>query len=396
MAALDKKPRLKLPVVKRPYFHEIRKGLALGYRRNKGVGSWLVRVADGKGKSWTKAFAIADDNEDANNNTVMSYEQALKKAPGIAGVDEGASLGDKPITVAQAIDAYEADLIARNQSPRSKYNASMIRKHVKDTAIYQMPVATLKQQALADIRNKLVSSGLEPSSADRIGKCLKAALNLAASHDPRITNTKAWADGWSLLPNSSVARNIILGNPRDSAVVVAIIHAAYAADQKLGVFFDVLAETGTRESQMLRLRVRDLQDDRTDPRLMMPKDRKGKNPKPGWMPVPISPRLAAILRKACAGRSANEAILDKIDHPEDRFRAIAKIVGGVDPEATPYSFRHTSIVRMILKNQPIRVVASLHGTSVAAIERHYSAHITSITDDMTRATLPDFGIAAAA
>lgn len=210
------------------------------------------------------------------------------------------------------------------------------------------------------------------------------------------TNSKAWSEGWKLLPNSSVARNIILGDPRDSAVVVAIVHAAYAADHRLGVYFDVLAETGTRESQMLRLRVRDLQDDRTDPRLMMPKDRKGKNPKPGWTAVEISPRLATILRKACAGRSADDAILDKIDHPEERFREIAQTVSGVDPAATPYAFRHSSIVRQIFKNVPIRIVASSHGTSVASIERHYSAHITSVTGDMTRATLPDFGIATAA
>jgi len=63
MAALDKKPRLKLPVARRPYFAEIRKGLAFGYRRNQGAGTWVVRAADGKGKNWTKAFAFADDVE---------------------------------------------------------------------------------------------------------------------------------------------------------------------------------------------------------------------------------------------------------------------------------------------------------------------------------------------
>jgi integrase len=137
-----------------------------------------------------------------------------------------------------------------------------------------------------------------------------------------------------------------------------------------------------------------LQDDRTNPRLMMPNDRKGKNPKPGFRPVPISARLAKILRAAAAGRGLNTPILDKIDHPEERFREIAKLVGGVvDPEATPYSFRHSSIVRMLIKNTPIRVVAALHNTSVVQIEKHYSAFITSVTDDMTRATLPDFGLA---
>jgi integrase len=147
---------------------------------------------------------------------------------------------------------------------------------------------------------------------------------------------------------------------------------------------------------MLRIRVCDLQDDRINPRLMMPSSFKGKNRKPGLKPVPISPRLAAILRKAAARRSSNEAILSKIDHPEIRFREIAKLIGGVDPEATPYSLRHTSIVRMLVKNIPIRIVASLHDTSVAMIEKHYSAYITDVSDAMTRATLPDFGIAAAA
>jgi hypothetical protein len=35
------------------------------------------------------------------------------------------------------------------------------------------------------------------------------------------------------------------------------------------------------------------------------------------------------------------------------------------------------------------------GTAVQ-IERHYSTYITDVSDAMTRATLPDFGIAAAA
>jgi hypothetical protein len=125
MAALDKKPRLKLPVQQRPHYHDIRKGLALGYRKNKGGGTWLVRVADGKGKNWLENFAISDDNEKADGVTIMNYEQALAKAPSIAGVDEGVAL-DKPISVERAIDTYESDLIARG---KSRYNATMVRKY---------------------------------------------------------------------------------------------------------------------------------------------------------------------------------------------------------------------------------------------------------------------------
>ena len=46
---------------------------------------------------------------------------------------------------------------------------------------------------------------------------------------------------------------------------------------------------------------------------------------------------------------------------------------GLDPaEVTAYALRHCSIVRMLLAGIPARLVASLHDTSVAEIERHYS------------------------
>jgi integrase len=392
MAEFDKKPRLKLKQRKKPYFVEIAPGVSLGYRRNRGPGSWIVRTADGKGGSKPRVFAIADDVAEHDGERVLKLDAARLAAIKLSGANTGATTKGALITVEQAINDYEADLKARGQTGRSRYNATVIRHHLKDTPVYKKPVALLEKQALADVRNALAASGLKSATVDRVGKCLKAALNLAAKHDPRISNAKTWSDGWAMLPNSSDPRNIILPDP----IVGVLVRTAYAADHKLGVYFDVLAETGTRESQMLRIRVCDLQDDRINPRLMMPSSFKGKNRKPGLKPVPISPRLAAILRKAAARRSSNEAILSKIDHPEIRFREIAKLIGGVDPEATPYSLRHTSIVRMLVKNIPIRIVASLHDTSVAMIEKHYSAYITDVSDAMTRATLPDFGIAAAA
>jgi Phage integrase family len=389
MATLDKKPRLKLAVRKRPHFTEIRKGLALGYRRNQGGGTWIVRAADGKGKNWMKAFATADDFETANADTVMTYDQARERAITLARGNVASSADHKrPITVEFAIDAYQADLIARGQSEQ---NATSVRFHLKDTALFKLPVALLEKSQLAGIRNGMVASGMKPSSADRVGKSFKAAMNLAASHDVRITNSKAWSDGWKLLPNATVARNIIL----DNAIVRSIVLAAYAADHQLGIQLDIMAETGTRESQMLRLCVSDLQDDRTDPRLMMPSSRKGRNRQLRHIPVPITVRLAAILRAAVAGRGANDFIVHEIARLSDRFREVANIVGDVPEKIVPYSFRHSSIVRMLRGNVPIRTVASLHDTSVTIIEKHYSAYITD-DDTLARATLPDFGIAMAA
>jgi len=54
---------------------------------------------------------------------------------------------------------------------------------------------------------------------------------------------------------------------------------------------------------------------------------------------------------------------------------------------TMYALRHSSIVRMLLLNVPIRLVASLHNTSVAMIEKHYSRYIVEYSDEISRKAL---------
>jgi hypothetical protein len=61
---------------------------------------------------------------------------------------------------------------------------------------------------------------------------------------------------------------------------------------------------------------------------------------------------------------------------------------GRDPaDVTIYALRHSSIVRMLLANIPVRLVASLHNTSVAMIEKHYSKHIAEYADEHARLAL---------
>src|ERR1700693_3649574 len=52
--------RLKLPVAKKPVFVRIGSGISLGYRRNQTTGSWVLRVADGRGGARTSAIGSAD------------------------------------------------------------------------------------------------------------------------------------------------------------------------------------------------------------------------------------------------------------------------------------------------------------------------------------------------
>jgi integrase len=369
--------RLKLSVRKKPYTALIAPGIFLAYRRNAGPGTWSVKC-----NGWLKRFGLADDHEDANGESVLSYWQALDKAKALARAGEGNS--ETPISVAEAVDAYETDLETRGGR---KYNATQLRLHLPD-AMNSKAVALLTERELRDWRAGLVKKGLKPSSADRIGRSFKAALALAARTDKRIANSSAWKNGLRKLADSDVARNVILPDQ----TVAALVGGSCDEDQDFGALIDVLAETGARESQVFKLTLHDLQDHHpTAPRLMMPTSRKGKNRKIEYRPLPISPRLAKVLRQQAKGRPAHGPLFEKMWNLATRFRPVVERLD-LGPEVTPYALRHSSIVRQLLKGVPTRVVAAHHDTSVAMIEKNYSRYIIGDPSEaLTRVTLLDLG-----
>jgi integrase len=381
--------RLKLKVRKKPYdFTSISAGIQLGYRRCKGAGRWVVKVADGHGSYWTKRVAYADDHEDADGEHILTWWQAQDKARALA---RGKDAGGRPATVAEALADYEADLIARSASPT---NARRVRTLLPSTMLAK-PVALLTARELKHLRDGLVAKGAKPSSVNRDLKGFKAALNLAAAHDPRITNGAAWRTALAALPDAHHARNVILTDEQ----VRALIATAYADDSALGLLVETAAVTGARVSQLARLEVADLQADRPDPRLMMPSSRKGKGIKRiERKPVPITSSLAAQLRQAAGNRARTEPLLLRTDGAPWQppiadyrlpfIRAVTRV--GLDPAmVTLYSLRHSSIVRGLLAGVPTRVVAAQHDTSVPILERSYSQHILDHSDTVARHALLD-------
>ena len=240
--------RLKLLAKRKPYKVLIAPGIFLCYRRNAGrfvegderqrkqaPGTWSVEAG------WLKRFALADDHEDANGVSVMSYFQAQQHALKMVRGSEGDS--DKPVTVAEVLDAYETDLAARGGS---KHNAISVRNHCS-SAMLSKVVMLLTETELSDWRNGLIAKGLKLSSANRIGKSFKAALALAAKRDQRISNGIAWKNG--LKPLKAKGSN---APPRDNyylpdATILAIVRECYVEDSDFGALIDVLAGTGVRE-----------------------------------------------------------------------------------------------------------------------------------------------------
>lgn len=381
----------KFTVRRRPYSGpSLSRGILLMYRRNKTNGTWVLKVSDGHGAYWTKAFALADDFEEADGKTVLTFYQAQEQAKKLARAGED-SAGTAPVTLDSALTAYRADLIARSANP---YNAEHPRLHLS-SALLAKPVALLAATELKAWRDSLIGT-MKPSTINRLCRCVCAALALAAQHDQRIKNADAWENGLAGLPDAQEARNVVLSDDK----VHEFVAAAYGIDHQFGLLSDVLAVTGARPSQAVRLRVEDLYDHPVRPKLMMPKSGKGggKNraqKKAERFSVPITPQLAIRLKQAANGRAEIAPLLLQSDaQPWDKnpgqnyHRQVDNVVTsiGLDPaDVTMYALRHSSIVRMLVRGVPIRLVASLHNTSVAMIEKHYSRHITEHSiDDIAR------------
>jgi integrase len=384
--------RLKLPIRWKPYdFTTISPGIALGYRRNQSAGVWVVRVADGRGGNWTKRVALADDFEAADGAHVLTWWQAIEAARKLA---RGSTDDGRPATVAEAVNAYERDLIARGGDTA---NAKRIRKHLTPT-LAAKPVAVLSSRELAAWRDSLLAADtLERSSVLRLLKSTKAALNLAARRDHRITNAKAWSDGLSGIEGAVGTRN---ASALSDDQVRDVIAAAAAIDAAFGLYIEVAAVTGARLSQITRLTVADLQNGR-EPRLLMPSSRKGRGKRAiTKRPVPITKALAAKLK---SNRAADAPLLlrsdglhwqatDKGDHLKLFAQALAACglqTGSDGKKVTAYSLRHSSIIRSLVASVPTRVVAALHDTSVAMLEKHYSGFILDHADTIARRGLLD-------
>jgi hypothetical protein len=120
----------------------------------------------------------------------------------------------------------------------------------------------------------------------------------------------------------------------------------------------------------------------------MPSSRKGRSRKPVKRPVPITSELAARLT---SNRPPGEPLLLRTDgvawqstsHSDHNhlYQAAAERAG-ISGSIT--ALRHSSIIRALLANVPLRVVSASHDTSAAMIEKTYGLHIADFADAIAR------------
>jgi integrase len=408
--------RLRLRPRDNPYWVGIsggRGGLSLGFRRSaKGEGAWIAKMVI-EGRRVEERIGIPDGRKAVAGS--LTYPRAVEaalawgkqQAASVVAASEQAALRKIP-TVLLAVETYVGVRKARAERGGSE---GSLKLHVtNDPEFAGLKLRKLEAQNIEDWRSRLPEE-LEPTSVNRILNDLRAALNAAAVKYRRQLPAHLPAEikvGTKALTVTSSPRRQLLTN----AQVRAVVEAAFEVDEDgdFGRLVLLAAATGARFSQLAALLIRDFQ--MANCRLMMPSSRKGKDRQPGARAaVPSSAEVMGRLLPAVEGRASDEPLLLRWGYRQtggpgnwtkDKRQAWGRAseigdlwektvkLSGIPADTVMYALRHSSIVRGLMKNLPVRLVAALHDTSVEMIEKHYAAFIIDITEDLARQTLIAF------
>jgi integrase len=361
-------------------------------------------------------LGAADDGVEANDDTVLNFKQALDRAnTWLAKQVAGGRSLDPNMTVGMAVTAYIATRESRSsgdvRARKSSAHYNLNRFVVPDATLNDLRLSALTEADLRSWQRRLES--VSATTKQRISTDLKAALNRAFEEHRQVL-----PNDFPLIVRYGLRAPMIDGSDtadvaRDNQVLTdaqirSILDSAKINDADGDHFLLtlLLAATGARFSQLIRMRVADVQVKLS--RIMVPPSRKGKGKSLRLIPVPIGTDVMAVVETAARGRASSEILLQRWRHRQikptewerierrpwtsasELTRWWTRVVEHAGcPGVIPYAFRHSSIVRALRAGLPIRLVAAVHDTSVVMIEKHYARWITESLDDLTaRAVVP--------
>jgi integrase len=355
--------RLKLPIVRKPVFVRIGPGISLGYRRNQVAGTWVLRLADGKGGATTKAIGRADDYENADGATVLDYWQAQDRAKSLVRTAEGRGSAT-PLTVKLATYAYLQRLEAKNprtaRDTRGRLHLHFLGKF-GDQQVMDLTKAKLEAWLSSLVLKSSDREAVRRSkdSANRVLSMVKAVLNHAL-RDPanRISDDHAWR---LVRPFQGVAvpREVHFSGEQVRSLIAAAPDK-YFADLLTAGFL-----TGARYGELINCSVRDF-------------DSLGKmlkvDGKTGPRNIILQPEAVKFFALITKDRAKDEPLLRRSDgsrwnrSQQQRRMALALRDAGLDKNGTFYALRHSYISRAIEGEVPLNIIADNCGTSIRMIE----------------------------
>lgn len=374
--------RLKLPVARKPVFVRIGDGLSLGYRRNKLNGTWVVRIADGKGSSTTKSIGLADDYNDADNSKFFDYFQAQEQAR-----DYVRRLFDRKeriITIRLAVENYLKSLEAKNS--RTAYDTRLRLNRLFVPKFGDVRIIDLTKTALEQWLYSLVTLSDNPEeirkskdTANRVLTMAKAALNYAFRDGANgIVDDTAWR---LVKPFGRVSQ------PRSTRYTDDEVKKliANAPDQATANLIKAAFLTGARYGELTDAKIKNL-DLRSKSWLV-----SGKT---GSRTVLLQKSAVEFFTDIIDGRTADEFIFLRSNGQKWKkseqtrpFKEAMK-TAGLSEDGCLYCLRHTYISKAIEGGVPLTVIATNTGTSIRMIEKTYAKVLAEKQQDFIEKGAP--------
>jgi integrase len=377
--------RSKLPRKKEPYWHELRRGLHIGYYKGSTAGTWWLReYRDGKRPK--RRLGLADDGVPADGVKVFSWEQALKAALG----EERPTLKlAGTYTVDDALGDYWTFRTAKSPAQSVEIDKSKIAAHVGEK-LRARPVAQLTPDELSKWRNGLVGNADDrekqrrsQATADRVRRTLFAALNLAhRNHQEKVPSAQAWR-------SVPTFRNVDRPRTRFLSVAEAtrLLNAAPPDFRRLA---RGALNTGLRLGELLALRAADVGDGKVYVR-----HSKGGKART----VPLSGEGIHFFDQVTAGMEGDALVFAHDDGvPWQRMqvtRAMKRAckVGKVKPPATFHDLRRSYGSLLLNAGAEPEVIQELLGHADLRMTRRAYAHLLGSTIAKTvKKKLPSFGL----
>lgn len=356
-----------------PYWQKIRAECHLGYRKTTATssGAWIARFRDDSGKYQLCSLGSLDNHPDHRR-----YDEAVKLAAN--WFDHRSSGGSaETITVGEACKRYVQKQLDEGKAAGAKDLESRFKRWMHpDKKLSGTLVTKLTQGQVHDWRVKLATipailqdktkTGTKPRSASSINRemaVLKAALNLAV-RDGYATSDAAWKYKLTPIKNATGRRDCYLDVTQRRALIAS-------APADLAALLKALSLVPFRPGAMAALTAGSF--DKRLGVLTVGKDKAGQDRK-----ITLPPATAAFFAEQAKDKLPGAPLIARADGQfwnKDSWKYPFKdavIAANLPPAATAYALRHSTITDLIaLHRLDTMTVATLSGTSLAMIEKHY-------------------------
>jgi len=350
--------RGRLAAREEPYWLELRRGLAIGYRRGSDSGSWLSREYRG-GRYIKRRLGLADDAAAADGATVLSWNQAQTVA---LGAERPTVTRPGKYTVQQAWEDYSAT--RRRGPPNASERGTWVREQAKPDA------GRRRRGAENDPKERERRARY---TANRRWNLLRAVLNTAFRLKPdRVPSDAAWR-------RVQPFQGVDLPRTRHLSAAEArrLIDALEPSLQPLARGSLL---TGLRLGELEALRAADVTGDAVHVR-------HSKSGKP--RSVPLNPEGKALFAELVQGKTTDAVLFAPVSRVAvSRAMRTAGKAAGIDPPATFHDLRRSYGSLLINAGVSGDHIQTLLGHADQRMTRRHYAHLLDKTLQKSVRKLP--------